>query len=139
MRKFLGLLSIVTLISAPVVLGMAQNASATTWTWGHVSVVGALDVPNINIKPNKKGVAEYNPRSLAVAWSGPLGGTCTSSNATFTVTNTTTVSETMVSMRTNFVRIPAGVTVGICAFGSGANEGAFGLTKSGGVLTVHVS
>src|SRR5271165_6716610 len=113
MRRSLGMLSIVTLISAPVVLGLAQNAGATTSgvhfaPWGHVSV-GVLDVPNSNIKLNKKGVAEYNPRSLAVAWSGPMGGTCASSNVSFTVTNATTVSETIVYMRTTFVRIPAGV------------------------------
>jgi hypothetical protein len=123
--------------------GFMASASAGTTpvhlTAGHVAVSSAAAKPNSNITGSGKTV-NYSPKSLKATWSGPTEKKCTAAKESFTITNTTKVSETVTLSGKAFANIAAGKAEGVCAWGKGTATGVFGLkANKKAKLTVHIS
>jgi hypothetical protein len=142
MRKSLGVLTVAALAAAPIVFGAVSPAGARTATPRvvAVAVAHAAALPNSNIKGNAtRGTLKYKPKTLRVTWSGPAGGTCSTSNIDFTVTNLTKKTQTMTYGGSTFATVGAGTGIGVCWFGSGKFTATFGLSGSSSLLTTKVS
>jgi hypothetical protein len=140
MRKTLGMLGIAALVAAPAVLGFTSVAGAAAPA-GHLSFgvasVQHLTKPNSNIK----GAGKYSPKTLNATWSAssePSNG-CKEKKISFSITNTTSVSQTVTYESADFVTIPPAEAVGVCAWGTGSGSFVFGLTSTSKTLTVNES
>src|ERR1700728_2813851 len=117
MRKTLGMLGIAALVAAPAALGFSSVAGAAAPA-GHVALshsaaVRFPTVPNSNIK----GAGKYAPKTLNATWTKkkePAKGCTDSSKFSFSITNTTSVSQTVTYMSSPFVTLPAGEGVDVC-------------------------
>jgi hypothetical protein len=141
MRKTLGMLGIAALVAAPAVLGFTSVAGAAPA--GHVALAHSTavrfpTVPNSNIK----GAGKYSPKTLAGTWtksSEPAKGCTDKSKFTFSITNKSSVSQTVTYESADFVTIPPGELVDVCTYGTGTYAFVFGLTSTSKTLTVNVS
>jgi hypothetical protein len=141
-RRSFAIVGIAGLLTAPVVVGFAQQAGAATGARvvaaapGHVI---AATLPNSDIKV-KKGVTKFAPKTLSVKWSGSTSGTCTKKKEAFTISNDTTTSQQVTYEGSAFGDpIPAGDALGVCAWGTGTATASFGLSGSTKTLTIDVS
>jgi hypothetical protein len=103
---------------------------------GGGGVAGAA-LPNVSIV-RQGGMAVFSPSTITVAWSGPTSQTCDATLESLTLVNATKVDHEIFGFpHVKLGILQAGVSSGLCFFGSGTATYIYSL-HDGATLTVNV-
>ena len=126
-------------IGVTAVAGFVAPASAAT-AGVHVSTAGvhvAVRGPNTNIQGSP---AKWSPTKLT---GPPVSGTCSKTNYTFSITNKTKTTKTILyktgTTKKKLGTVAAGVKKGVCGSGPKGAKAKFYIKGSTSVLTVTLS
>jgi hypothetical protein len=139
-RHWLGLASVVGVLSVAGFIGPVTSASAAAAPSAHVGMVGiaTLALPNANVKGSPP---KWSPTKLRVK---PHSFTkCTRAKLAWTITNRTkkaqTIQQKVGSKKETLGKIKAGGKAGLCAQGPKGAKGLFFIKGSKSKLTVTLS
>ncbi|HEX4492902.1 MAG TPA: hypothetical protein VH914_16975 [Acidimicrobiia bacterium] len=139
MAKSAKVFSAVAIAVASVFMGLAAPAGASHSVRMSTTTVTAAAVPNSNIK-GAGATAAFKPATLKVHWSAATTQPkCTKKLVSFTITNPTKKSVTILNGKQKFAVIKPNFELGVCVYGTGKATGDLGLKGSTNVLTLKIS